>query len=69
MTATTTTKKQTAHDAYVDNYAEVMANIKRLQVYLETHAMKEAVDQRNWGYAGDLGRINNLVLEALGEGK
>lgn len=65
----TTTKNQTAHDAYVDNYAETMTNIKRLQVYLETHAMKEAADQRNWGYAGDLGRINNLVLEALGEGK
>lgn len=69
MNTKTTAKKQTAHDVYVARHAELMANLSRLQAHVETHAMKEAVDQRNWGYAGDLEYINELVLRALGEAK
>ncbi len=62
-----TAKPQTAHDTYVAKHAEVMANLKALQIHVETHSMKEAADQKNWGYAGDLDYINKMILQALGK--
>lgn len=67
MSSTIVYKKQTAHDAYLDKHMELMHNIKRLQAYVETHAMKEPINQRNWGYAGDIDYINDLVLRAMGD--
>ena len=60
---------KTAHDTYVERHAQVTAKIEKVKVMLETHAMREAVDQSNWGFAGDLGHIDNLLSQILGEEK
>ena len=60
---------KSAHDTYVERHSQVMAKIEKVKVMLETHAMREAVDQANWGFAGDLGHFDNLLSQILGEEK
>jgi len=58
-------KKETAHDAFLNEYEEVISKLNKLKIAVETKAMKEAVDQRNWGHAGDLAHINGRLDELL----
>lgn len=59
--------KKSAHDTYLERHAEVMAKVEKVKIMLETHAMHEAVDQSNWGFAGDLGYYINQLGQILGE--
>lgn len=58
---------KTAHETYLDKHAEAMAKIEKIKAMLEAHSMKEATDQRNWGFSGDLGHWNQLMGQILGE--
>jgi hypothetical protein len=46
-----------------------MAKVEKVKIMLETHAMREATNQSNWGFAGDLEHFNNLLGQILGEEK
>ncbi len=61
--------KKSAHDTYLERHAEVMAKVEKVKIMLETHAMREATNQSNWGFAGDLEHFNNLLGQILGEEK
>jgi hypothetical protein len=58
---------KSAHDTYLERHAEVMAKLEKVKIMLETHAMREATDQSNWGFAGDLGYFSNQLGQILGE--
>jgi hypothetical protein len=53
----TTTTKQTATECYAARKNEIEKMIAELQSKLAAHAAEQAADSKNWGFAGDLGRI------------
>ncbi len=66
---TTTTKKQTASEAYEARLAEVHAQLARIQNALNSH-----VDGKlHWGHVGDLGYVVDELKSAAdfltGEGE
>lgn len=63
MTASTQ-PAPSAHDVYVEKHTELMANLARLRLRIESHTMDEALNQRGWGYVGDITRINDLITQA-----
>lgn len=61
----TLTKLTNPHDLYAERQMEVQAKIEQLRIKVETHAMREAADPKNWGYNGDLGHVNQVLDELL----
>ena len=55
----------TSHKQYVQRVASVNAKIVELKARLAVHADHEAQNPKNWGYSGDMGRINELLDELL----
>lgn len=55
----------TAASQYESRRREVDKLIKTLQTGLDKHEKKFAKDPDNWGYAGDLGRVEELLKEAV----
>lgn len=62
MTPTTT---RTAHEAYLENLVACKRKLDELHRALAAHKREEAADPRNWGYAGDLGHVNEKLGEVL----
>lgn len=52
-----------------ESYNQKVISIRRLRVQLEIHLAKHANEQEqdpgNWGYVGDLGRIEQKLNELL----
>ena len=60
--------KQTAAECYADRQQDIGVLLDLIAEELRIHAALAAKDPKNWGFAGDLGRIReNLkdVLESL----
>ena len=70
MPRTTKTTKQTAAACYDERHAECQDLLKRIASRLEQHQKDQTQEPANWGYAGDLGRVNEelaYVLASLGD--
>ena len=62
--------KQTAAACYAARYAEAQDLLKRIATRLAEHQKRQAAAPADWGYAGDLGRLNAklaCVLADLGD--
>ncbi len=70
MPRNTKTSKQTAAACYAERYAECQDLLKRIASRLEQHKEDQAKAPADWGYPGDLGRVNEelaYVLASLGD--
>lgn len=54
-----------ANDAYIARAAEVRHILHAIEAKLESHAMRQATDRRNWGYAGDLAHVESQLREVM----
>ncbi|MBK9170692.1 MAG: hypothetical protein IPM24_24965 [Bryobacterales bacterium] len=62
--------KHTAAACYAERHAEAQDLLKRIASCLAAHKKQQAAEPTHWGYAGDLGRINEqlaYVLASLGD--
>lgn len=59
------TAERTAAQAYRDNSDRIHKATVRLSIALKAHARRQAADARNWGFAGDLGYVAEVLEEAL----
>jgi len=59
------TTTQTAHDSYTSRMADVRSLQRDLQSALKLHRENEAIDKKNWGYAGDLAEARNKLVELV----
>jgi hypothetical protein len=67
---TTQSNTQTAASLYAARYAKAQDLLNRIASRLAEHQRRQAAAPDNWGYAGDLGRLNQelaYVLAALGD--
>lgn len=68
-TFTTAAKGLAATDAKAE-YAEKSKNVKQLIARLEKalgrHSNEFSNDQKNWGYVGDIGRVESELKDILG---
>jgi hypothetical protein len=66
-------RSTTAQAAYSARFAGVASLLEKLDAGLVAHSDRQAADARNWGYAGDLGHVEELLGRALfaltGEGE
>ena len=60
--------KDDANRAYQAKKVAIHSLLVRLTEKLNAHAARQKTDPKNWGYVGDLGRIEELVTEAIGGG-
>jgi uncharacterized protein (UPF0128 family) len=70
MKNTKTQAKQTAAGCYAERFAEAQDLLKRIGSRLKEHRDRQAQEPIHWGYAGDLGSINQelaYILAALGD--
>lgn len=58
-------KAGTALAAYHAAAGRIQALLGRLQADLDAHAKTAAAKPENWGYAGDLGRVESVLLTAI----
>lgn len=63
------TKKHEGSNRAAPVYNERRANIdeilSRIQTALTTHRNRQLVDERDWGYAGDLGLVQKDLAQVL----
>ena len=57
--------EQTAKQTYDERRLQTKDKIKELNKMLRQKDAAFKTDQKNWGYAGDLGRINDLLDEIV----
>lgn len=55
---------KTAHAVYVERLQSVQERLKALDAKVAAHANREAQNERDWGFAGDLGHLELLLEEA-----
>jgi hypothetical protein len=55
----------TAADAYRAARSEARERLNAIERALFEHERRHDRDPENWGFAGDLGRANELLVEAL----
>ena len=65
MTTQTQTTPRRADALYQARLAEVRGLIAELESALEDHAQAQAQRPRDWGFAGDLGRMKELLNDLL----
>lgn len=53
--------KQTATETYVDRRLQIEGLLNRIQVQLKIEDTMQQADPENWGYAGDLGHVVELL--------
>lgn len=58
-----TKRPLTAADAYRQRGQAVEALLDELRGKLDAHAQRAAVDPSNWGYAGDLGHVEEVLRD------
>jgi len=54
-----------ATDAYRAARERLDRQIKQIQDLLHAHANKQQADSRNWGFAGDLGHVVDVLNDAI----
>ena len=62
--------KKTAATDYSERAAISRDLLKRIAAHLSDHQTRQATNPNDWGYVGDLGRVNEelaQVLAALGD--
>ncbi|MEI8195734.1 MAG: hypothetical protein WCI73_07485, partial [Phycisphaerae bacterium] len=55
-----------ARDAYQARTKDINRLIGLLKNELATHAQTSEANPKNWGYAGDLGKVRNDLIELVG---
>ena len=55
-----------ARDAYQARQIDIARLIDVLQMELDKHAEKAEADPRNWGFAGDLGKVRSDLIDLVG---
>ena len=66
----TSTKQQTAAEAYAARLRECDELVESTRNQLQVHAARQQGDPKNWGFAGDLGYVIeqlSYVLASLGD--
>jgi len=58
-----TKRPTTAADAYRQRRQAVDALLDELRKKIDIHAQRAAVDPSNWGYAGDLGHVEEVLRD------
>ena len=58
-----TKRPTTAADAYQQRRQAVDALLEELRGKLDAHAQRAAADPANWGYAGDLGHVEEVLRD------
>lgn len=69
MTKQETPRPATADVAYAQARARIRGLLRRLDDKLSRHRASQRLEPKNWGYAGDLNRIADLLEQACGEGR
>jgi hypothetical protein len=60
---------RTADETYRERLETAHTQLALIEAQLTAHSQRQSGDLRNWGYAGDLGAVNEAlasVLESLG---
>lgn len=55
---------KTASAAYAEEQQRIATALESLQAKLKAHAAKAGTDPRNWGFAGDLAHVRELIEQA-----
>ena len=58
-----TKRPTTAADEYRQRRQTVDALLDELRKKIDTHAQRAAADPSNWGYAGDLGHVEEVLRD------
>jgi len=66
MATKNTTKRRTAAETYGNTRNRIDTKLAKLQEALAKHAAQQKEEPRNWGYAGDLGHVEEM-LDGLSE--
>ena len=56
---------ETASERYTDQRSEIAVLMDCIRMELDEHAKRAASDPGNWGFAGDLGHVNESLQEVL----
>lgn len=56
---------KTARAAYARRRSQIEAKLARLEKGLEAHHERAAQEPKNWGYAGNLAYVEDLLDQAL----
>lgn len=57
---------ETAAAAYARSAGDIARLLDVLRMELEAHAARAAEQPRNWGFAGDLGKVRSDLIELVG---
>lgn len=57
--------KQTANEAYNERLQEVKRLMAKLDEHIKEHHSRQSVDQKNWGFAGDLEYYAGLLKQIV----
>ena len=57
----------TANECYLSVLEQVKENLQKLKDHVEKHAALQSNEPQNWGFAGDMNHINQLLKAALGD--
>lgn len=57
--------EKTAKADYEAKHKELCRRIALLMTAADKHQKKAQADEKNWGYAGDLGHVNELLAQTL----
>ena len=57
--------KQSAAERYADHRNDIGALLDLIAEELRVHAERAAEDPKNWGWAGDLGRVRRCLKDIL----
>ncbi len=55
----------TAIGTYTGRYSDVLIELDRIKTQLSAHADRAKADPTNWGHAGDLGHVLELLREVV----
>ncbi len=58
-----TKRPTTTADAYRQRRRSVNALLDELRKKIDAHAQRAAADPANWGYAGDLGHVEEVLRD------
>lgn len=66
MTKRTTKPEPTAAETYAARRNDIARLLDVLQMELDNHDAEQKADPRNWGHAGDLGKVREDLINLVG---
>ena len=66
MTKRTTKPEPTAAETYAARRNDIARLLDVLQMELDKHDTEQKADPRNWGHAGDLGKVREDLINIVG---